>query len=474
MILGLALAATPAWAVRPTEGGLFPFDDADVVAHWDEPNGRVRVWYAASGPSVVQAGDADADGVPDFVERVGVTTELAFEHTEAVGFRLPLFEADLGLGSIGGSPAFDVYLVDFALKSDGSFGVDACDDAGHCSGFLSMENDFAGYGYSSDEVAIDTLVSHELFHGVQYAYAGGQPVWFVEGMAAWAEISFDPDSADFRRFASAYLQDAGRSLDHPPAGPVPTFAYATGLFWDFLARRHGDAFLVALMEATETPDGSVVDTLDVLEAVLADEADDLATAWPVFAAWNLATGRRAGVAESYPYAADLRGVAIEIEGGEAIDDEPRVFPLASVYGALSHPGGPLWVASDEAAPDLAFSIHAVVDGDAVDDAAATWVGVGARREIADLPAGDYDLAISLPARLENSVKVRLCLGDEAWVTDCEPVDTDPPDTDVEPPGGCACDGGAQAPTPLGLLALVALTAARTGRWRPRRPGRPAR
>ena len=69
MILSLVLAATPAWAVRPTEGGLFRFEAADDVVYWDEPRGRVRVWYAKSGPSVVRAGDSDGDGVVAMLER---------------------------------------------------------------------------------------------------------------------------------------------------------------------------------------------------------------------------------------------------------------------------------------------------------------------------------------------------------------------------------------------------------------------
>jgi hypothetical protein len=366
-----------------------------------------------------------------------------------------LFEAALDLGPVGGSPAFDLYLVDFGGSADGAFGVDACDDAGHCSGYLAMENDFAGYGYSSMTAAIRTLVSHELFHGVQAAYARDLPVWFSEGTATWAEVSFDPDSEDFRRFANVYLADAGRSLDRPPAGPVPAFAYSTALFWDFLSLRHGDGFVVALLEGVETPDGSVADTLAVVQSALELEGDDLAAAWPVFAAWNLATGRRAGAAEGYPYADDLRGVGLEIEAGATIDEDVRVFPLGSVYAELAHTGGPLWVAADEAAPELAFSLHEEGEGGAVGDAVAAWTGVGARAEVGDLPAGTYAIAISLPARLEESVKGRLCFGDEAWVGDCEPVDTDPPDTEAGDPPGRGCDG-AQAPTGLWLFALVAL------------------
>ncbi len=268
---------------RPTEGGLFSFEDDDVVESLDSTDGAVRVHYSIDGPSVTIMDDDDGDGLPDFPQLVAETTAEVFDFFEATGFRRPLGEADMGLGELGGSHAFDVYLVDFAGQGDGAFSTDSCDSSPNvCSGFFSMDNDFAGYGYSNLVEAVNTLTSHELFHAVQAAYEADSPVWYSEGTATLAEKLFDPDSEDFIHLAGYYLDDTERSLDNPPTGPVPTFAYATALWWDFMDERLGTEAIVALQESLEW-DGADKDTLTQMEAIIEANGSDLATEWGTFA-----------------------------------------------------------------------------------------------------------------------------------------------------------------------------------------------
>ena len=349
MLTLLALAAM----ARPTDGGQFSYDSTDVLAHWDEPSGLIRVHYSTSGTNQADLTDADDDGVPDYVAIVGLTAVEAWHlFADDLGVRSPLRETDLG-SAIGGSEAFDVYLVDFGGNADGHFGVDRC-SGGVCSGYLVIENDFQGYGYSSLQEAADVLTSHELFHGVQYAYTDSMPNWFAEGTAVWAEKRFDEASWDFMRFADAYLEDVGRSLDRPPTGPVPAFAYATCLYWDFLTIRLGNDAMADLMLALEgIPDDQVIDAIDVF---LEDAGDPFDANWPVFASWNLATWPRNGLAPSYDYAADIGPIAEEAEG-PSLDEDHRFYPLASSYFHLVHPGGPLWFGIEEGVPELVFAVQ---------------------------------------------------------------------------------------------------------------------
>ena len=108
LLLSLVLSAQ---AQRPTEGGLFSFDSTDDVVFYEE--GMVRVHYSVSGNNQTILEDLDESGVPDFVEMVAHTSNDVLDTYAAMGFLYPLAESDVGLNPLGGSEAFDFYLVDF-------------------------------------------------------------------------------------------------------------------------------------------------------------------------------------------------------------------------------------------------------------------------------------------------------------------------------------------------------------------------
>lgn len=476
----IALASPGAAEVRPTQGGNYAYDASDIVESWEEPGNRVRVHYSASGPTVTLLDDIDDNGTPDFVEDVALSAVDVLDLFADLGLRPPLSEEDLGLGPLGGSPALDVYLVDFAGTGDGHFGVDGCTDVPfHCAGHLLVENDFSGYGYPSLELAVDVLTSHELFHAVQDAYDSGQGSWFSEGTAVWAERQFDPDSVDFLRLVNAYLADTGRSLDVPPLGPVSSWAYGTALWWDFLTLRHDVSLMHELLLATESEGEVPADTLAGMEAVIEARGDTLAEAWMTFASWNLATAGRAGVMPGYPYARALRGIASEANG-TSIDDDNRFYPLATTYYRLEHEGGAIWFGLGEAAPGLHFALHPVVDGKLdgpVEPALHVWTGMEATpRPLADemdLPAGGYWIVGAQPAIADGSIKVRVCIGSQEVAALCEPEDQPDGgalDASTEPgaqDGGCSCAVGGLPSSGAGaaLAAIVLLAVVR--RRRPR-------
>lgn len=451
-------------AARPTDGGPWSFAPEDVLASYDSPDADLRVHYSALGPNAAPLADADADGVPDHVARVAATAAEALERFGELGLRAPLGEAELDLEALGGSAALDVYLVDFGGAADGLFGVDGCAATGACAGHLVIENDFAGYGYASAAEAVDTVVSHELFHAVQAAYLGGLPLYVSEGTAVWAERAFRPESRDFLRFCDKYLADTGRSLDRPPSGPVPAFAYGTALWWDFLTLRHDASLMHALLVAAS--EGEV---LPGLRALLEAREDRLDEAWLDFAAWNLATGSRA-TDDGYPYAAELDGVAPEQEGA-AIDDDDRFFPLSARYYRVEHAGGPLWFGLAAPAPGLHLALYA----DALEPL-VRWEGTeSGGRALAELEAGSYWISAANPAVGTESIRAHVCTGTSEAALGCvelveepepEPEQPEPepepePETPEEPEAesdadtGCSCrandtDGGAW----MSLLLLV--------------------
>ncbi len=406
---------------------MFTFETEDVLSFFDTE--RFRVHFSVEGPNQTRMDDDDASGVPDFVELVGHTAEEVLDTYQAAGFLPPLSEAELAL-MLGGSEAFDFYLVDFGGSADGMFGIDDCIDH-RCAGYMVMENDFVGYGYPSVEEAVRVLVSHELFHAVQAAYYGNQAPWLSEGMAVWAEHYFDPEPYDFYGFCSAYLDDPERSIFRPPAGMVTSFSYGTALWFAFLYEQRGVDTLVAIQEAHQQES-------DSLQAMLSAIGADIEPLWIDFARWNLATGGQSGLATSYPYAERINPPTPSYQG-EGFQDEHRFYPLSASYFQLVHEGGILRFSAEDGAPGITFSLHET-SGFQVYDALDTWKDAAFRSW--ELESGTYWVVGSYGSPLESSQKLALCMGascEAPAVEQEEPKDT----------GGC----GSQASFWLSFLFL---------------------
>lgn len=427
-LLALCITRRAAAEVRPTEGGLWSFDQTDVLESWDVPGDAVRVHFSVDGPNVTRLEDDDDDGIPDYVQDVGLTAmDALVVYADNFGVQAPVSELEVG-PELGGSPALDIYLVDFGGAADGRFGIDACTDDGRCAGFVVVENDFSGYGYPSILTGIRVVVSHELFHAVQAAYAS-LPVWISEGTATWATHRYDSMLPDFGNACGGYLADAGRPLYQPPLGPVPAFAYGSALWWEFITRRNGDdvvdTFLTAIADAPARAEPEWL-----IDDVLAETNDSLASAWPVFVQHNLATGFRAGGSETHPYAAELDPIDADAVGAN-LDIDARLFPLAAEYWRIDHPGGDLVAGVDAELQDCVVTLHPVADFAAdgvVGDAIATEIFdvVGSVVMFEALPAGGYWLVATQAAVSPGPAKARICVGSGDHVAGCgiDPVADD--------------------------------------------------
>jgi hypothetical protein len=88
---------------------------------------------------------------------------------------------------------------------------------------------------SMTEISLRTVIAHELLHAFQYAIQPGQPDWFKESTARWAEWQIVPE---FRRSDSLSLivriPYETLWVDYPY-----TRTYGGVIFWEFLQERHG-------------------------------------------------------------------------------------------------------------------------------------------------------------------------------------------------------------------------------------------
>lgn len=332
--------------LRPTDtasGLMWRFQNTDVVESFGVDGGSFKVHFTRAGTNAVPATDSDDSGVPDFVEVVATSyEEVGALYHGPLGYRRPV--SDGTIANNGGDGRFDVYLIDFARAADGAFRVDQCPPSSptRCIGYVVQENDFAGYGYPNTTVANRILSSHEYFHAVQGAYDDDQNVVVSEGTAVWATERFDPSTSDLENFVRGYLERPDRSIDSAPPGPVPAFAYGSGLFFKFLTERKDEVILRKLWEHLENGQGDASETADQanptfvvqLDAVLRrDYGSSFAAEFAEFAKWNLYTASAADPAQAYRDGQRYPGVTATAVTMPFQVDGQRVFYASAQYFA---------------------------------------------------------------------------------------------------------------------------------------------
>jgi MYXO-CTERM domain-containing protein len=480
------------------------------------PGGRFLVHYTRDGINAVPDDDDDTSGVPDFVEEVALTYDEVLATYEELGFRAPLDDGEVD--DNGGDDRFDVYLVDFAGVGDGAYRDDAC-DGDRCAGFMTQENDFAGYGYPSRTVAIRILSSHEFFHAVQSAYDNGQGSVLAEGSAVWATEVFDGSLGDFEAFLPGYLENPDRPIDEPLPGPVDPFSYGSAIFFQYLAEAHGEDVIASLLESTEDGAGGVDDPywVDQLDPVLGETGSSFAEAFIEFATWNLYTDEAADPSRSYADGDGYPRVRIDPEVMPHVDERLRLYRASAQYIGAS-PGDRQQVTAavvpTALAPDGADGVSLIlateVDGAIVQ--AIELEDVTAGTEVID--TSDVDrviVGVVNTATTGDSRRPALCVGSAEEVAACIATYADPgtgsggagatgattsvtaagsggadgsgdgsggsavPEGDGDEEEGCGCEvpGAPASRAPASALAVAAIAAAAGYRRRRRAASSPA-
>lgn len=433
MAIAMLVASTAEAQPRPDTPGadlLFQFEETEVVeATTMDP---ITVHFTRSGPNQVPDADADANGLPDFVEEVAAQYVEALAFYESEGFAAPLAD------TAGGGPELDVYLLDLFGTADGSYQRDDCDGSG-CRGYLVHENDFVGYGYSRVLTANRIVASHELFHAVQAAYASGIGTVFSEGTATWATERFDGSLRDFELALRGYLADPERPLNLDVAGVVlDRFAYGSALFFRFLEERFDPEVVRMLVEAHE---GGGASFLEPLDAILRTEGSSFAEAFVDHTRWNLRTGRRWRAGESYVDGATYPAVAPRDITLPLRDERPRHFHAAARYYRAE-------------AGDRAIVTASLVGDDV--ESLVLWGAVEADElRLVDAPDGRLELSdaadatvwivVVHPALEGPSARSSVCVGSPIEVEACEEALAPEPEPDGGPmmDAGVAADAGAE-------------------------------
>ncbi|WP_236026856.1 MXAN_6640 family putative metalloprotease [Geomonas diazotrophica] len=143
------------------------------------------VHYTTTGADAPDLTDADADGVPDHVERVAAVFEEVYAaEVTTMGYRPPPV-----------SSRYDVYLLD--LIPQGAYGFtsdDGAPTAPNLSVGSSIEIDkaftdpmFTVNGLYTPDQMLQITAAHEFNHAIQFGYNYYFDIWYGEATSTWME-----------------------------------------------------------------------------------------------------------------------------------------------------------------------------------------------------------------------------------------------------------------------------------------------
>jgi hypothetical protein len=159
--------------------------------------------------------DANANGVPDYVE----TMDLVFEHVYDVengqlGWNAP--KSDGSRGCINGGPAGCTAKTDVYIKEVGDQGIygysapDPGQNAKRQFAYLVMDNDynaaqFPQYGGNALP-PMEVTAAHEYNHVLQFNYDINEDAWMFESTATWMEDRVYTDVNDYLQYLTPWAQ----------------------------------------------------------------------------------------------------------------------------------------------------------------------------------------------------------------------------------------------------------------------------
>jgi hypothetical protein len=262
--------------IRSTiEGYLVERDDPSRVVYYP-PLGMFSISYVTTGVDAVPLADTNANGVPDYVERVGEYFDYSWT-TEVT---------NLGFGTPPHSPYFSVTIKNLS----GIYGVTYAQGGG--STRIEIENDFVGFPPNDDPDgdvlgAAKVTACHEFKHSTQYVVSNWSEGGWVEVDATWCEEIVYPAANDYHNYLSS-----GSPISNPafPLDDGGTGSYEDCV-WQLYMSEHWDVqMIVNLWLYRRTHQAEPM--LTSYDTILRTYGTSIADCWPLFTTWNYATGAR--------------------------------------------------------------------------------------------------------------------------------------------------------------------------------------
>ena len=181
-------------------------------------SGKFSIHYVTEGVDAVHSGDANENGIPDYVEWAAEAADSSYQlQINELGYPDP----------IPSGTSYDIYLKDlssfgaYGLTNTSRNGIFSC-GANSTSTCIYSENDFVGYPANDSENqvkgALQVTIAHEFKHAIQYIqnkWEGETDQWAEMDATLMEEIVYDNVNDYYNyidNFSTDLFTEAHRSL----------------------------------------------------------------------------------------------------------------------------------------------------------------------------------------------------------------------------------------------------------------------
>ena len=258
------------------------------------PDGYFRVHYDSTGPEAVPPQDADADLIPDYVERIALYADSSRRVNDQLGYYSPPQD-----GGTGGDDKYDIYLVSilaYGGTSPESPGDSSWNDY---TSYILVHRNLYGFPPNDDPQG-DTIgaqkvtCAHEYFHAVQLAYDFDiqNNLWWMEATATYMEEVVFPEVNDNYSYLPYFFNYPNRSIHYTNDDYHMYGAFVWPLY---LSERFNASVILESWLACR-----YVTPFAAIDSALADFGRRVSGVFPEFTIWNYFTNDRAGTTTYYP------------------------------------------------------------------------------------------------------------------------------------------------------------------------------
>ena len=152
------------------------------------PSGHFYIHYDTTGTAAPDLTDSDANGVPDYVDKVSLYADSAYIMlVDSMGYNVEPADND---GN------YDIYII-FLVA--GKYGFNWSEGFG--VSYLEIASNYEGYdSFATPEQLMQISLSHEYFHAIQRGYKPNYSLgdaYFLEMSSMWFEDIIVPNGNDY-------------------------------------------------------------------------------------------------------------------------------------------------------------------------------------------------------------------------------------------------------------------------------------